>query len=268
MSTALETIMRDLQGTVRDCMTENVQSVRPNASIVEIAQWMAQYEQPRAVVVDYRERVLGVLCLRDLLKHFLSGDGSRTDGTGLFEVQQLLDAGEPVTVSPALPLIKAAIVLATSQTECLPVVGPRRQLIGLLTVADVLRHITGAGRRTMETGFQFYAPHQDRRVRLPAFIRRATGDLVIPRASLENEDVSLNFAALGYEGHSGRILVKLFSTPGGKEGLIAVRRDKENLTIPAAGFVGRFDLIGKVSAFEIGCHDEGRYLLLKPKQSG
>ena len=65
----------------------------------------------------------------------------------------------PVTVLPNSPLLKTAFVLATNKIGCLPVVCVGHELQGMLTTTDLLRHVTGHARQSLETGFQFYSPN-------------------------------------------------------------------------------------------------------------
>jgi hypothetical protein len=75
------------------------------------------------------------------------------------------------------------------------------------------------------------------------------------------------FAVLGFDAERGRILVKFIDAPKSGDGSLRVKRDKEQFVLPAGGFVRHFDLAGKASAFDVECHDEGRRLVLSPRNT-
>lgn len=261
----LEAIVQELNGRVRDVMVENVTSVHPDTPIAEAAQLMAEQNLRRMVVVDYRDKVIGVVSQRDLLKPYLFADQADVPPPSA-EVEHVLSGRNPVTVSPELLLVKAAIVLATNKIGCLPVVGHRQQLVGLLTTTDLLRYVTGQRRDSLESCFQFYTPSTDARSHIPAYIRRSSGDLVVPLKSIEHHEAVREMVALGYDSGGGRILIKFLPPGQPHEGAFKLRRDKESLVISASDFVARFELAGKSNAFDVACRDESRYLVLSPKQ--
>lgn len=280
---AVEVAADHLVGTVRDVMTQDVQTVDPSTPVAEVANQMADHNVRRIVVVDAQRKVLGVVSQRDILRHYLAGSQDEQHGaaaasaaasaagaapaTPPVAVQSLLSRDKPVTVAPNIPLAKAAWVLATNKIGCLPVVGFGEELCGLLTTTDVLRHITGHARLTLESSFQFYAPSAGSRVKPPAYIRQKTGDLVIPRKTMTRRDALPRFALLGYDGGSGRILIKFVEERNDSEGALPIRGDDEQIVIPAAGFVTHFELSGKTTAFDVVELEDGGYVVLKPRQS-
>lgn len=261
----------ELRGTVGDVMVKDVQTVFPDATVSEVAERIVKRNLRRVVVVDYHHRVLGVVSQRDIVRYFLLEQDGQTDPPALLaggaaEVKSILDDRKPITVAAELPLMKAAVVLAKSKIGCLPVVGAGQKLEGLLSLTDILRNLTGHTQDSLENGFQFYSPLGAKRARIPAYIRRMNGDLVVPLTSVDNPDSLTNLVMLAYDGAVGRILIKFVDDGNAQTGAIRAKRDKENVVIPASGFVTHFELHGKASAFDVSCHEESRYLVLTPKQ--
>ena len=197
MMLTLEAIAKELTGTVRDIMTKNVHTAKANSSVVDAADLMAQHNVRHLVVMSADGRVAGVVSQRDVLKHYACPQAEDisedSDSTTTDEIQHLITRERPVTVSPNVPLFKAAFVLATKRVGCLPVIGSQEQLVGILTITDLLGHLTGRATGSLESSFRFFSPSADARTKMPAFIRKMNGDLVIPLACLESEDKDLTY---------------------------------------------------------------------------
>lgn len=258
-----------LAGMVRDVMTKDVLTTVPTSSVSEVARLMSEHETHRIVILDALQRVLGVISQRDILRHYLtaSESGDSVEAAMQVEIQTLISRDKPVTVLPDLPLIKAAAVLAANKIGCLPVVGLKRELVGILSTTDVIRRVTGHGGDSLEKSFQFYTPASVARVKLPAYIRKLTGELVIPLKCMDNRDAVTPLVVLGFDAKSGRILLKFVTEGTEGEGAMRTRVEDDCVVISASGFVQHFDLIGKTSAFDVSVHKDNKYVVLSPRQS-
>ncbi len=138
----------------------------------------------------------------------------------------------------------------------------------MLTTTDLLRHVTGHVPQSVETGFQFYSPNGTSKAKAPAFFRRANGDLVIPLACVEDKSVLTDFALLGFDQSTGRILVKFISEieHDQTDGAIKAKHDNENVVLRASGFVNQFNLANKAKVFDVSAQDGGHYLVLTPRR--
>ena len=155
-------------------------------------------------------------------------------------------------------------MLATNKIGCLPVVGSEKELRGLLTITDLLEHYTGGIKKSLESTFKFYSPILDAQAKMPAYIRKVNGEIVIPLTCLKNRDAVKEFVVLGFDSSSRRIFVKFISDD--KQGdAMKTKLDSESLVIPARGFVSHFELLGYASAFDVADHDETGYLILTPR---
>ncbi len=260
-----------LNGVVRDAMTTDVHTAETNMPIAEVANRMADSSIRRIVIVNHRQQVKGVVSQRDVIKSFLTSDESHqpvaTEANASAAIETIIVRDKPITVSADTSLIKAALVLATNKIGCLPVVGVAQDLKGILTATDLIRHITGRNEVRLESSFELYQPTAEPKAKMPAYIRKANGDLVIPLSYLGQYQAVLDFAVLGYDTPTGRILIKFVSSQQAATDAIRTKRDDENLSIRAAGFVSHFNLMGKAPAFEVSIHENCRYLVLTPRQT-
>jgi CBS domain-containing protein len=259
----------ELSGIVRDVMAKDVVAVSPNDSAAEAAERLASSGVRHAIVIDAERRVLGVVSQRDIFAHFMDSlnDRPATESASPYaqwEIGSLIQK-TPTTVSPDAPLSNAGLVLANYKIDCLPVVDANKRLIGSLTIAELLKHITGKLDSDPDEEFTFFVPEKQTRPNLPAFFRRANGALVIPISCLEDPATQPSFAVLGYEPSNGRIAVK-FVEDKNHEGARKVQRDGDNLVLAAGDFVARFDIKLHISAFDVTRHRKLNCLVLTPKQ--
>ena len=266
----LEAIAPELQGSVRDIMITEVRTANVDTSIADVATLITRYNLRRIIVVDQQKKVMGVVSQRDTLRSFLAADHESGSVTTT-KISALLKKDPPITVTPDVPLVKAAVVLATNKIGCLPVVNRRGKLMGILSVSDLLRHLTGGGSGAdseAESGFKFYTPVAQARENVPAFIRRVNGDLVVPLKGFDKQISITDFALLGYDEASGNIMIKFVDDQEKIDDAIKVKRTKDQAVIPASGFVVHFKLNEKTGVFDVSPHENGTSLLLTPKAKG
>lgn len=88
-------------------------------------------------------KLAGIVSQRDLLAHSLSRtlDFEPRDRRSFLKSVQVADAmtRDVVTVQPSTPLDEAARLMIRHQIGCLPVLGPDRVPVGLITETDLLR---------------------------------------------------------------------------------------------------------------------------------
>ena len=264
----LEAVVPELQGVAGDIMTSQVHTAHEGTSVAEVATTMTKNKIRRVIVIDDDRRVIGVISQRDILRYCLRSDdnaGSFDGGLNVTPIRSLIESRHPITVLPDVPLIRAATVLAANKVGCLPVVDAEGALVGILTVTDFLRHLTGDGEVSVDTEFKFFAPSADARSKTPAYIRRMNGDVVVPIKCLEFPERLTRFVQLGYDEARGRVLIKTLPENESCDGAQKVLRDKEHIVIQASDFVAHFGLGGKVNTFNVESLQNGRYLVLTPR---
>lgn len=269
---AAKPAIAELSGVVGDIMSKKFVAVSTKISAADAADRLAAGDAAHAIVVDSERHVLGVVTQRDLFTHFMETLQDRraatpgASGRAPWEIGSFLrDA--PVTVLPDVPLHNAGLVMAKNRIDALPVVDERKELIGIITLKELLHHITGKLEAGLEDEFTFITPEKKARPQIPAFFRRANGALVLPISCLEDPSYIPEFAVLGYDGARGRIAVR-FTSDKDEEGGRKVQRDNDSLVVAASDFVARFDIKLNVSAFDVSRHRKQGCVILTPKLAG
>jgi CBS domain-containing membrane protein len=269
---ATKPAIAELSGVVGDIMSKKFVAVSTKISAADAADRLAAGDAAHAIVVDSERHVLGVVSQRDLFSHFMETLQDRraatpgASGRAPWEIGNFLREA-PVTVLPDVPLHNAGLVMAKTKIDALAVVDERKELIGVVTLKELLRHITGKLEAGLEDEFTFITPEKKARPQIPAFFRRANGALVLPISCLEDPSYIPEFAVLGYDGARGRIAVR-FTSDKDEEGGRKVQRDNDSLVVAASDFVARFDIKLNVSAFDVTRHRKQGCVILTPKAAG
>jgi CBS domain-containing protein len=134
--------------TVADVMTIKVIAVRRNAEYKQVAQLLRQFRVSACPVVNDAGRVVGVVSEADLLYKVADCDlpaglirlrwklGEESKITAVTAGQ--LMTSPAVTIHPDAPVQVAARVMRDRRLKRLPVVGPRGELIGIVSRVDLL----------------------------------------------------------------------------------------------------------------------------------
>lgn len=263
--TAIETISKQLQGNVKDVMSIKVHTATLGTHVNIVADLMARYSLRRVVVVDNTKQVIGVVSQRDIVRALMSSMKPEGQEVRQKRVEELITVEKPITVGPDIPLARASYVLATNKIGCLPVVDSNHTLVGVLSISDIIQYLADDNVEGMETAFEMYSPKNDAKTRSPAYVRKMNGDLVIPLKNIENKRARMDYAVLGYDPPTGRILIKFVRATADEA--IQTKVQDDNLIIPAKGFVRHFSLIGKVAAFDVTDHNQSKFLVLSPKSA-
>ena len=128
--------------SVRDRMTRNVTTIRPEATLRAAATLMRDRKVRHLPVVDDRGRMIGIMTDRDL-RQALFAPGVLAERTDLPAVLEALAVGDVMTrgvisVRAVTTIREAARVMHECRLGALPVVEGGR-LVGILTETDVLR---------------------------------------------------------------------------------------------------------------------------------
>jgi CBS domain-containing membrane protein len=130
------------QMRVADFMTTDVVTLTEDETLAHAQRCMARGRIRHLPVV--RERTLvGLVTHRDLLAASFSifAEVEANEQRRVFDTVRVVEAmhRDVVTVSPELPVSKAARILLENKYGCLPVVDDEHQLQGIVTEADFLR---------------------------------------------------------------------------------------------------------------------------------
>jgi len=117
-------------------MGKDVFTVRPE-DVVDLAASLMDWRHVRHVPVEDSEgRLVGLVSHRSLLR--LVGKGLRTRGSASVAVRDIMKKN-PVSVSPETPTLEAIEIMRRHRVGCLPVVDADRQLVGIITEADLIQ---------------------------------------------------------------------------------------------------------------------------------
>lgn len=132
---------------VQDRMSHPPVVIRPEATVPEAAQLMRQHGFRRLPVVQ-DNRLVGIVTDRDL-KEAMPSDAT---SLSIWEISYLLGqlkvsevmCRSVITAAADMPLTDAAHMMLERKIGGLPVINERHDLVGVLTVSDILRDYIAA----------------------------------------------------------------------------------------------------------------------------
>jgi len=130
--------------TVDAIMSRDVETVDPDVSLMEIQDVLRKRGFRHLLVVE-KGVLVGVISDRDVLRAvspFLNtlSEAPRDVKTLMRPAREVMRA-DPVSVSPDTPIEEAADMLLKHTISCLPVTSGGREIEGIVTSKDLLRHL-------------------------------------------------------------------------------------------------------------------------------
>ncbi len=164
-------------------MTPNPVSLRTTDSIAKAIDVMKQKKIRRIPIVSDSGKLVGIVSDRDLK----DVSPSRATTLDIWELHYVLDklklgdimTKKPWTVTPDMPIEKAALLMLEKRVEGLPVLDARGALVGILTEGDIFRalvDLTGVARK--KTRISLLVPDKPGSIREAADICRAEGGTI------------------------------------------------------------------------------------------
>lgn len=136
--------------TVAEVMTRQLITVSMDEPLVSIIECFKQNHCHHVLVLE-RERLVGVISDRDVLRHVSPFVGTfaelTRDGATLNLPAHCVMTRKPLTAAPTDDLDDAAQKLLAAGISCLPVVREGARPIGILTWRDLLRALVGSQSR-------------------------------------------------------------------------------------------------------------------------
>lgn len=127
---------------VRDWMTRNVITLGLKTTIIDAAEIMRTKKIRQFPVIDESGALAGIVSDRDIRdampSKYLPGDSVQGGGLANLRAADVMSS-EPLTASPNTPVDLVANILQRHKFGGLPVVDAAGRLVGIITVADVLR---------------------------------------------------------------------------------------------------------------------------------
>ena len=132
---------------VRDWMTRNVTTLGLKTTVVDAAEIMRSKKIRQFPVIDERGALAGIVSDRDIRdampSKYLPGDMATGGSLANLRASDIMTP-EPLTVTPTTPVDIVASMLQRHKFGGLPVVDTVGRLVGIITVADVLRFLCSA----------------------------------------------------------------------------------------------------------------------------
>lgn len=140
---------------VKDIMKTSVKTAEANTLIKDIASIMCLNKISGVPVVDSNNKLVGVLSEKDILVAMfpdvqqIMQEGAKTDFESIeFDYKRLLDkkVGDLMTqtvasVTPDMPLLKAASMMCVKKIRRIPVTDNNNNLVGIISIGDVHKAI-------------------------------------------------------------------------------------------------------------------------------
>lgn len=135
--------MRDEALLTREIMSAPVETIARGAGALAAAERMAERRVLHLVVLDARQRIVGVVSDRDLRSAqpsvlLVPDPEMRKKALGLIKVDDVMTP-HPTTVRDDLPVEEALAEMLRKRLGCLPVVDRGGALVGILTGGDVAK---------------------------------------------------------------------------------------------------------------------------------
>ena len=124
--------------TVKDLMTAKVIAVTTVTFLPEAAKIMREEDIGVLPVTEPDGRLLGVLTDRDITVRAVA-EGKDISAT---QVADVFSAGDVITTTPDTVLAEAEQLMAEHKVRRLPVINPDRQLVGILSLADIAQALS------------------------------------------------------------------------------------------------------------------------------
>jgi CBS domain-containing protein len=140
---------------VKDIMTQSVKTANSDTLIKDIASVMCLNKISGVPVVDKNNALVGILSEKDILKVMFPDvarvmeDGVKPDFESMeADYKNILDkkASDLMTttvssVTPDMPLLKAASMMCLNNIRRIPVIDEAKKLVGIISIGDVHKAI-------------------------------------------------------------------------------------------------------------------------------
>ena len=139
---------------VKDIMTKGARTVTEETPVKEVASLMCLYRYSGLPVVEGEDRLVGFIAEKDVLAQLFPSVEDAMEGMATIDLQEKVREYRDIlnrkvadlmtrgvrTVSPDMPILKAAIIMANNRFRRIPVAEGNR-LVGMLSLGDIHKAI-------------------------------------------------------------------------------------------------------------------------------
>ena len=139
---------------VKDIMTKGARTVTEETPIKEVASLMCLYRFSGLPVVEGEDRLVGFIAEKDVLAQLFPSVEDAMEGMTTIDLKEKVKEYSDIlnrkvgdlmtrgvrTVSPDMPILKAAIIMANNRFRRIPVAEGDR-LVGMLSLGDIHKAI-------------------------------------------------------------------------------------------------------------------------------
>ena len=139
---------------VKDIMTKGARTVTEETPIKEVASLMCLYRFSGLPVVEGEDRLVGFIAEKDVLAQLFPSVEDAMEGMTTIDLKDKVKEYSDIlnrkvgdlmtrgvrTVSPDMPILKAAIIMANNRFRRIPVAEGNR-LVGMLSLGDIHKAI-------------------------------------------------------------------------------------------------------------------------------
>ncbi len=139
---------------VKDIMTKGARTVTEETPIKEVASLMCLYRFSGLPVVEGEDRLVGFIAEKDVLAQLFPSVEDAMEGMTTIDLKDKVKEYNDIlnrkvgdlmtrgvrTVSPDMPILKAAIIMANNRFRRIPVAEGNR-LVGMLSLGDIHKAI-------------------------------------------------------------------------------------------------------------------------------
>jgi CBS domain-containing protein len=144
-----ESLPAPAMSTVGEVMMRDVIFVRPDTSLLTVAELLLDHHISGVPVVDSKGRLQGVISQTDLVRRQIDEEGEAGPSldAGLHMVDSSVAADvmtkKVLTVDPGASLVEAAKVMVEASVHRVPVVTKDGKLVGIVSTSDIVRWVAG-----------------------------------------------------------------------------------------------------------------------------
>ena len=121
---------------IRDYMIQKIETVSPEDSVLSAIELMVDHDQGSVIVLDDKDKVIGIFTERDVLRHYLTNQSKFLH----LKVSEVMSS--PVqTVSEDMKVSEALTIMNDKNVRRLPVIDKGGRMIGFVSWKELFTKV-------------------------------------------------------------------------------------------------------------------------------